>query len=194
MQAVPVKLIGGAVRFLRSIFGGGEEEGAEADHVMVSLVVLYDSYLELSIEPLRHSLNQVFPGEFLPPREQGNFVVDGAVPGATFMINCIVENAAGLFMLNNVPGPYTEFSDFIDYIAEPALRERAKAQNSWLSIDLINAITDVEDAYRFIGKMIARLAPDDAAFLVHPETYHSVVFDSEVRSQLAEGRRLFAIQ
>jgi hypothetical protein len=53
---------------------------------------------------------------------------------------------------------------------------------------------DVEDAYRFIGKAIARLAPADAMLLVHPETLHHRVFDEEVRRQLASGRRLFAIR
>jgi hypothetical protein len=189
------------MRFLRAILGNASKQAAasdsdhaDSDHMMVSLVVLYDAYIELDLDALRQALDDVFPGEFLPPREQGSFVVDGTVPGATFMIKSAVQGAAGLFMLNNVPGPYTEFSDFADYINDPALRERAEALSCWLSIDLIHEIEDIEGAYRFIGKAIARLAPADSAFLVHPETYHHLVFNEDVRGRLADGRRLFAIR
>jgi hypothetical protein len=187
------------MRFMRAILQNAgapaaDSGDANSDHVMVSLVVLYDTYVELDLDALRQALDDVFPGEFLPPREQGSFVIDGAVPGATFMIKSAVKGAAGLFTLNNVPGPYTEFSDFAEYIIDPALRERAEAQSCWLSIDLIYKTDDVEGAYRFIGKTIARLAPADSAFLVHPETYHYLVFNEDVRGRLADGRRLFAIR
>jgi len=182
------------MRLLRKIFGSDDKGTAKPDRAMVSLVVLYDTYLELSLESLRQALDQEFPGEFLPPREFGNFVVDGAVPGSTFMILSAIPEASGMFMLNNVPGPYTEFSYFAEYISDDVLRERATAQNCWLSIDLINLTTSIEDAYRFIGKVLARLAPDDAAFLVHPETYCSIVFDNDVRARLAGGSCLFPMR
>ena len=51
---------------------------------MVSWVVLSNSYAELTLVSLRQSLDELYPGQFLPPREQGNFVVDGNVPGAEF--------------------------------------------------------------------------------------------------------------
>lgn len=180
------------MRFLRSIFGRKDEETAP-DRVMVSLVVLYDTYIELDLDALRRALDDVFPGEFLPPRAEGSFVIDGAVPGATFMIKSAVKGASGLFMLNNVPGPYTEFSDFAD-IVDPALRDRAEKQSCWLSIDLMHPTASVEDAYCFIGKLLARIAPDDTALLVHPETFRSMVFDEEVRDRLSKGELLFAVQ
>lgn len=177
------------LRFLGNLFDAGDG-GLPADSgEMVSLVVLYQDYVELTVESLREILNEVFPGEFLPPGDR-NFVVDGAVPGATFMIKCAVHNAAGLFMLHNVPGPYTEFSEFAQHIADPALRASAEAQSAWLSIDLI-VQANAEDAYRFIGKVIARLAPDDAAFLVHPDSYGVLPFDESMRRDLADGRQLF---
>ncbi len=186
------------MRFLRAILGNvseqaGEPDHADSDHVMVSLVVLYDTYIELDLDALRQALDDVFPGEFLPPREQGSFVIDGAVPGATFMIKSAVKGAAGLFMLNNVPGPYTEFSDFAD-IADPALRDRAEQQSCWLSVDLTHPTASVEEAYCFIGKVLARIAPDDAALLVHPETLRSMVFDENVRDRLSCGELVFAVQ
>jgi len=42
---------------------------------MVSWVVLANSYTELTIESLRQKLDEIYPGEFLPPRQKGNFVV-----------------------------------------------------------------------------------------------------------------------
>lgn len=179
------------MQFLRGLVGSGDRNVPEGHQEMISIVVLYQDYVELTLESLREILDDVFPGAFLPPGDI-NFVVDGAVPGATFMIKCAVQGAAGLFMLHNVPGPYTEFSDFVQYIADPALRASAEAQSAWLSIDLIVQSTNAEDAYRFIGKVLARLAPGDAAFLVQPETNGVLLFDESVRRDLAEGRQLFS--
>src|SRR5713226_2044823 len=98
---------------------------------MVSWVVLSNSYVELTADALRANLDQLYPGQFLPPREQGNFVVDGNVPGAEFLIQSSVPGAAGLFLLYSVPGPYTAFSDFADHIEDASLRELAQAQECW---------------------------------------------------------------
>ena len=68
-------------------------------------------------------------------------------------------------MLNNVAGPYTEFPDFDAHIPDHKLRRLAAAQEAWLSIDRI-AGSNPRDAYRFIGKALAELAPADAAVLV----------------------------
>jgi hypothetical protein len=108
--------------------------------------------------------------------------------GAQFLINSAIPGATSMFMLHSVPGPYTEFSPFADHIRDAALRHIAVAQQAWLGLDRVHGDKD-EEAYRFIGKVLAELAPADAAVLVHPERLVTFRFDAEVRRQLANGSR-----
>jgi hypothetical protein len=172
---------------LNSLLG----RGTDADHEMISLVVLSSSYVELTLDTLRHRLDQAFPGYFLPPRERGTFVIDGNEPGVEFLIQSDIPDARGMFLLHNVPGPYAAFSDFAAHIADASLRELAEAQTCWLSIDLMHRQTPAEEAYRFIGRALAQLAPPDAAVLVHPSRLITVAFNDDVRRQLASGGQVF---
>jgi hypothetical protein len=153
---------------------------------MVSWVVLSSTHVRLNVNRLRERLDEVYPGYFLPPRERGTFVLDGTVPGQ-FMIQSAIPNASGMFFLQSVPGPYTDVSDFAAAIDDRAVRRHAMAQRAWLSVDLIARHTTDEDAYRFIGRVLAKLAPADAAFLVDPEKRTTTLFDDEVRRRLANG-------
>lgn len=156
---------------------------------MVSWVVLFDSPLALDEGMVRARLDEAFPGEFVPQRDQGSFVVAGPEPGAQFLIQSRVAGAAGVFMLNAVAAPYTRFSDFARLIPDRAIKQKAQAQRRWLSIDLIrpHANATEADAYRFIGRALAKLAPRDAAYLVHPTRQIVVAFDEDVRRRLATG-------
>ena len=159
---------------------------------MVSWVVLSKSYLALDENKLRARLDEVFPGEFLPPRDQGSFVVEGPVPPAQYLIQSRISGANGVFMLNSVPGPYTRFSDFDKFIQDRTMKRHARAQRSWLSIDLMakhSGATESE-AYRFIGRVLAKLAPQDAAYLVHPTRRIIIPFDKEVRRRLERGEQI----
>jgi hypothetical protein len=98
-----------------------------------------------------------------------------------------------MFMLLTCPGPYTLFSDFADHIADPDLCDLAKEQTCWFSIDSIAGDKTDEEAYRFIGTVLAHLAPPDAAVLVLPGKSISAVFDSELRRRLASGGDVFGI-
>src|SRR6476660_2507877 len=63
------------------------EAAAQGAHrEMVSWVVLFDSDLEFTEEQLRAELDRLWPGQFLPQRDNGSFVVGGAPPGIGFMI------------------------------------------------------------------------------------------------------------
>lgn len=159
----------------------------------VSLIVLSNTYVELTVDRLRATLNQLYPGEFLPPR-QNNFVIDGAVPGATFFIQCSVPGARGTFMMHSVPGPYTDVSDFARQVADAALRKRAERQACWMSVDLRgrHSTAGEDEPYRLIGALLAKLAPADAAFIVDLATSEMVEFSQEVRGRLACGERIFA--
>jgi len=64
------------------------------------------------------------------------------------------------------------------------LQDLVRNHKAWISVDLIAPIGATEDAYRFIGKALAKMAPEDSVALVHPQTNAMVPFDSETRSKL----------
>lgn len=177
--------------FFRRLFwrkrtpASGDAPGQEA----VSWVVLSRTRVELDAERLRAQLDQIFPGHFMPPRERGSFVIDGPVSGAAFFIQSLVPDATGSFLLQTVAGPYAEVSDFADRIVDESLRRIAHAQTAWLSVELVGRRMSDDDAYRFIGRVLAHLAPLDAAALVHPSRLVTFRFDEEVRRKLASGER-----
>jgi hypothetical protein len=157
---------------------------------MISWVLLSKSYVDLKVESLREKLDEVYLGQFLPPRDK-NFVIDGPTPGQ-FLIKSNIAGAAGMFMLISVPASYTEFSDFAEVIADPTLLRNVKAQCCWLSVELIHRFTTDEDAFRFIEQVLAKLAPPDAAFLVHPEKRITIPFDNDIRRRLANGAQILS--
>jgi hypothetical protein len=157
---------------------------------MISWVVLSNTYVDLKVDSLRENLDEVYPGQFLPPRDK-NFVIDGPTPGQ-FFIKSNIAGAAGMFMVISVPASYTEFSDFAGVIADPALLRNVKAQCCWLSVDLVHRLTTDADAYRFIEQVLAKLAPQDAAFLVHPEKRITMPFNDDIRRRLANGAQILS--
>src|SRR5580698_9461969 len=60
------------------------------------------------------------------------------------------------------------------------------------SVDLVHRLTTDEDAYRFIEQVLAKLAPQDAAFLVHPEKLITMPFDDNIRRQFATGTQILS--
>lgn len=172
----------------------GQAQGSPAssvpqDREMVSLVVLANTFVDLTLDSLRTKLDEIYPGQFLPPREKGNFVADGPTPGG-FFIQASMPGAAGMFLLHNVPGPYWKFSGFLRSIVDASIQREAKAQCCWLSVDLVHKLTSDEDAYRFVEQVVAKLAPADAAFLIHPSKFIVVRFDDDLRARLARGERI----
>jgi len=151
------------------------------------LVVLSNTDVELSVAAVLACLDAVFPGQFLPPRQQSNFVIDGEVEGVQFLLNSTVPGASGLFLLHTVPGPYTLFSNFAAAIADSALRRIAVAQQCWLSIDLLTPPTAAHARYSLIAPVLARLSPADAAVLLHPSQLVATAFTDEVRRRLTLG-------
>lgn len=172
--------------FLKRMFGIGGDAPPEAEHEMISWVVLSNTCLDPTVESVRATLDALYPGEFLPANDR-NFVVEGPEPESQFMIQSNVAGAAGMFMLQAVPGPYTMFSDFAEAITDPGLRALAVAQQAWLSVDAMHVHTTEAEAYRLIGALLAKLAPPDAAVLVHPSKPIVMRFDDEVRRRLADG-------
>jgi hypothetical protein len=156
---------------------------------LVGWVVLSRTRVELNAEQLRAALDELYPGSFLPPRERGSQVTE-SVPGAEFLIQSLVPRGSGIFLLHSVTGRYAALSPFADYIDDPALRALAEAQTAWLSLVLAHGSGRDADGYRFIGNVLARLAPPDAAALVHPSRLITMRFDARVRARLASGETL----
>ncbi len=154
---------------------------------MISLVALSNTYTEFDTGIVSRKLDELYPGKFLPPKQQANFVVGGPSP-KPLLIKSTMPGRSGLFMLLSVPGPYTAFSDFAGFIADPAFRRQAEAQAAWFSIDRIGKIGSDEDAYRFIAAALIKLAPADAVIVVKPETRAALVLDDALRRRLAEGQ------
>ncbi|HEY2840462.1 MAG TPA: hypothetical protein VGJ26_15000 [Pirellulales bacterium] len=97
-----------------------------------------------------------------------------------------------MFLLHNVPGPYIEFSGFAKLIKDREVRRKAEQQRCWLRVDLIHRNTSNEDGYRFIQQVLAKLAPADTAFLVHPGKLVTIAFDDALRCRLASGESILS--
>ena len=170
--------------FFKKLFGIGEA-APEDEADMIGWVVMSNSDVALTVDSLRAALDSLYPGQFLPANDR-TFVIDGAAEGQ-FMIQSNVAGAAGMFMLHTVPGPYTAFSNFAEYLTDPDLRTLATSQQFWLGVDNMHVHTTEAEAYRFIGAVLAKLAPPDAAMLVHPSMPIAVRFDEDIRRRLADG-------
>jgi hypothetical protein len=153
---------------------------------VVSRVLLTNTFVDLNVDSLRQRLEELYPGQFMPPHIKGSFVVKGRTLGQ-FVIQSNVAGASGVFLLNSASRPYRDFSTFTDAIADGPLRRKVEAQCCWLSVDLAFDIPNKAAAYRFIEQVLAKLAPPDAAFLVDPQKHITVVFDDELRRRFAGG-------
>jgi hypothetical protein len=153
---------------------------------VISRVVLANSHVALDLDSLRAKLEELYPGQFVPPHIKGSFVVAGPKPGQ-FLIQSNVDGAAGVFLLTSVPKSYAQFSDFSKTIADGPFRRRAEAQCCWLSVTLISNSKSEAEAYRFVEQVLAKLAPVDAAFLVDPAKRVTIAFDDAIRSRFASG-------
>jgi hypothetical protein len=149
---------------------------------MISWVVLSKTRVELMLDSLRAHLDRLYPGLFLPPQELRNFVVEGPVLDAQFLIQASIPGSVGLYMLQSIAAGSTGFSEFAD-IDDPALRALICEQQAWLSVDVIDAAMD-QDCRRFIGKVLAELAPADSAILADPDRRTAIRFDEQVRGRL----------
>ena len=81
---------------------------------MISWAVLSKTRVELTPDSLRAHLDRLYPGLFLPPQELRNFVVEGPVLDAQFLIQASVPGSAGLYMLQSIAAGSTGFSEFAD--------------------------------------------------------------------------------
>ncbi len=174
--------------FLDRFFGKKTKAGAHTSfdgRQMTSLVVLSKSRANLTLDSLRETLDSIWPGEFLPPKDSGNFVVAGPVKGAMFMVVCNIPGYAGGFMIHSVPASYDGYSDFKQCIKDAELIQIVNTHRSWLSVDRIMPQGTEEEHYRFIGVLLSRIAPEDSVAVVHPTKLLTIRFTEEVRTSLS---------
>ncbi|MDC7789336.1 hypothetical protein PQJ75_20035 [Rhodoplanes sp. TEM] len=153
---------------------------------MVMLVALSNTHVPIVATALTAEFRSVFPRHFLTSGDDGSFVAAGPLDGLQVFAKSLVPGASGFFMVQSVPGPYSDVSKAPGRIGDPAMRERALAQTCWLSVELVHTWASPEDARRFIARTMARLAPDDTAVLLRPPD-GAVAFDAAVRARLAAG-------
>lgn len=158
---------------------------------MISLVALCPRWSRLDVGEVRENLDALFPGSFLPPKEEANFVVEGPVPGSSVFVQCSVPAHSGAFLIYHVAGPYSDVSEFLAHVEDSDLRDLAVSQPCWFSVDLLRHHDSVDAAKRFISVALANLAPPDASLIVHPTRFQVARFSWENRQLLASGSSPF---
>lgn len=154
---------------------------------MVMLVALSNSHVPLSPEDVRGELKAIYPRHFLTTGDDGSFVVEGQQPRMDAIVKSLVPGASGFFMIHSQPCPYADLSKLPSRIPDPALRQLACAQKSWVSVELVHTWASPDDARRFVARAMACLAPPDTAVLIEPRSGSAVAFDGAVRTRLAAG-------
>jgi hypothetical protein len=101
---------------LSRLFGKKTSSPRHAGHNMISLVALASTWRKRSVDEIRQDLDETFPGEFLPPRSEGNFVIEGPAEGASYCVQCTIPNYTGMFLIHKVPRQYSAFSDYLQHI------------------------------------------------------------------------------
>ncbi|RAI39209.1 hypothetical protein [Rhodoplanes roseus] len=152
---------------------------------MVMLVALSRTHVPPRALHLRPALAETFPGHFRPHGEDGSFVIDGPEVAEQAIVKSLVPGAAGFFTIHSAHGRYSDVSKAPGRIADPALQRLAMAQTCWLSIDFVHTWGPTTEAYRFIARAMARLAPADTAVLLRPPTQGAAAFDEPLRKRLA---------
>jgi hypothetical protein len=154
-------------------------------------VVLADSPIRFDLDALRQKLEELYPGQFVPPRAKGSFVVAGRVRGQ-YIIQSNVGGAAGIFILNSGTEPFAGLSDFTKTIPDGPTRRSVEAQCCWLAISLMYKARPDAEAFRFVEQALAKLAPPDANFLVDPTKRITVPFDEAMRRSFARGEMILS--
>jgi hypothetical protein len=159
--------------------GSGEPEG-------LTRVVLTNTPLRFDLDSLRQKLEELYPGQFVPPHVKGSFVVPGRVRGQ-YVIQSNVSGASGIFVLNSGMESFATLSDFTKTIPDGPVRRDVEAQCCWLAVDLMYKSKSEAEAYRFVEQVLAKLAPAGAAFLVDPTKRITVLFDETMRRSFSSG-------
>ena len=167
-------------------FGGKRSAPVDSSPAMVSLVVLLRQPVQLLRATIQQNLDAVFPGHFVPQNEN-SFVVDGPNP-TRLMVKSLVPLHSGLFLVISMPGAYLDLAGFAAHNPDPQLHDLVSQHTAWLSVDRIAEIGTTEDAYRFIGKALTKLSPQDALAIVYPQRNATVPFNSETRAKLQSER------
>lgn len=171
---------------LARLFGSAAARLKRHPEGLTGLVVLSNTHVPLTVESLRGTLDTLYPDQFAQSEDAGNKVSKGFLPGM-FGIECVIPGAEGWYVVHSNLGPFTAYSDFEKHIDDDELRDVAEAQEFSLEVHLVSIHGIQEEAYRFIGALLAMLAPADSAILVHPSNHAVIAFTPSVRKCLAAG-------
>ncbi|HEX4407504.1 MAG TPA: hypothetical protein VH206_01910 [Xanthobacteraceae bacterium] len=154
-------------------------------------VVLTASPIRFELDALRQKLEELYPGQFVPPRTKGSFVVPGRMRGQ-YVIQSNAGGASGIFILNSGSEPFAGLSDFTKTIPDGPIRRSIEAECCWLALSLIYKSKPDAAAFRFVEQALAKLAPPDAAFLVDPTKRITIPFDDTMRRSFMRGEMILS--
>jgi uncharacterized protein YegJ (DUF2314 family) len=90
-------------------------------------------------------------------------MVAGASPHFISRVNGIS------FAIHNLSAPYmADPAQASESFVEMRLRKAVREHTAWLSMDILNAQAATPDAYRIVGRVLARLVDDDCLALYYP--------------------------
>ena len=166
------------------------------------LVVLLPEPIQMTIHSLIDHLNAEFPDETFhdaemegPDDQQSadqSFVVagfEGPSGEPSFFVKSLAKHHEGLFLVHNTSQLYFNSSSPDN---DEQIDELIATHKAWFSIDLLNDVTQPEEALRFLRVMAARIAPADALAVYDTGVGQLKPFDDDVRETLSKGYDVFA--
>lgn len=105
--------------------------------------------------------------------DDGDGWVVGTAETPVYMMMCTVEDDALFFIVHNFPMPYVEDPDAVaDEIDENRRARALREHKAWLSVDLMRHPESwgADEAYRWIGKLLADLIDETALAVLCPQT------------------------
>jgi len=155
---------------------------ARDEEPLVSLVLLLRQPRYLDEGLLCQMVRAAWDIRLSDAEDGGNFVV-GESP------SFIVMAEGRTFLVNNSDAPYfTDGPLAASQVKDLRLRKAVNGHRAWMSVDLMcNDEAPVEEAYRWIGKLIAELAADDCLAILSPQTGWLHVYNRELRRTLCGG-------
>lgn len=174
--------------------GDSEDEGP-----FLSLVLLLGEpqYLEASI--LAQLATEAWGVEITGNEDEEAPVGEGFIVGASPMFICSSDNA--FLLIHNFDVPYfDEPEEVADEVRELRVRNAILQHQAWLSVDFISGWDDkppekrIEDAYRWIAKLLAEIADENCLAIVDPDAGQVFVYDPETEEKLRSENPLAALR
>ena len=161
---------------------------------MISIVLLLLNPLPMDVSRLEVSIARAAPASFV--KSEQNFV-NSTDKREKFEVFFAKSND-GIFLVHNHAHPYCdELEKVAGSISDRALGEKVRKHRAWISVDLMDRdkmmFRTEADAWRFIGKVLAELAPEDAVAIYVPAKGVLMAFDNSSKTKLRDSNVLKAL-